>query len=278
MPRLVPFPLALPALLALALGAPALGALAACRPDRPAGGADARRVVQQARAAHGVDALEGATLAFTFRETPFALRAGRRFAYTRTRTDSAGRRIEETVDRAGAHRRVEGRAVPLTPDEQTRLTVAIGSVAYFALLPAPLADPAVRVRSLGPDTLRGQPYARVEVRFAEDGGGADWQDRYVYWIHATRHTVDYLAYTYAVAPGADGPHDTGTRFREAFGARDVGGFRVQNYRNYTAPRGTPLEAHARLFEAGALAPVSEVRLEDARLVRGAAPPEPPPRR
>lgn len=257
----MPRPVAL--LLALALSA----SLAACEDARPAGDADARRAVQQARAAHGVDALEGATLSFSFRDTPFALRVGRRFAYTRTLTDSAGRRVEETVDNEGAHRRVDGQTVPLSPEEAARLTSAVGSVAYFALLPAPLADPAVRVRSLGPDTLRGQPYTRVEVRFTEDGGGADWQDRYVYWIHAARHTVDFFAYTYALAPGADGPNDTGTRFREAFGARDVGGFRVQDYRNYTAPRGTPLEDHARLFEAGALTLVSEVRLENARLAR-----------
>ena len=41
----------------------------------------------------------------------------------------------------------------------------------------------------------------MAVTFAQDGGGRDWQDRYVYWLHPSRHTLDYLAYSYRETPG-----------------------------------------------------------------------------
>src|SRR5690606_31989160 len=144
----------------------------------------------------------------------------------RTATDSLGRRVEDVIDNDGLRRLVDGVAVPLDPVEAARTNTTVNSVAYFALLPFPLRDPAVRLRHLGPDTLRGVPYERVEVTFAPEGGGRDWQDRYLYWLHPEAHTVDFLAYTYELGANEVGPFATGSRFREAVHARTVGGVRV----------------------------------------------------
>ena len=73
---------------------------------------------------------------------------------------------------------------------------------------ANLGDPAVQPRYLGVDTLQGEPYHEIEVTFRQDGGGRDYEDRFIYWIHPERHTMDYLAYGFHIDDG-------GARFREA---------------------------------------------------------------
>jgi len=138
-------------------------------------------------------------------------------------------------------------------------------VAYFALLPEPLGDPAVRPRYTGADTLGGVPYHRVAVRFRQKGGGRDWQDRFLYWFDQRDFSMDYLAYAYGLAGG----EDYGTRFREAFNTRRRGGVRFADYRNYTArtdslPPGA-LSRYARLLEADSLRRVSTVALDSVRV-------------
>ena len=227
----------------------------------PADDGAARALVDQAIAAHGGEALEHAELAFAFRGTPFRLRRdGGRFEYARLTVDARGRPVEDRLDNDGLRRSVGGAPAPVPPGVET----TVNSVAYFALLPFPLRDPAVRLRALGPDTLRGERYERVEVTFTPEGGGRDWEDRYLYWLHPERHTVDFLAYTYALGPDEAGPNATGSRFREAFNPRTVGGVRVQDYRNWTAFV-ERLEDYAGAFAADTLRLVSEIRLDSVRV-------------
>jgi hypothetical protein len=254
-------------LLLAAVGAACV--LAACErpPGAPQGDAEALAHLQRAREVHGAAVLDRAEVSFVFRGVPFTLwRDGPRFRYARTTTDSTGAVTEDIVDNDGAHRRVDGREVALTPDEAAALATAVNSVAYFALLPHPLADAAVRARSLAPDTLRGEPYHRVEVTFAQDGGGADWRDRYVYWLHAARGTLDYLAYTYEPDAADTSRTETGSRFREVLRVQSVGGVRVQDYRNWTADSvGTEIERYGALFSAGRTFQVSDVVLDSVRV-------------
>ena len=250
------------------LSALSLLALAACAsPPSPRGDAPALAALAEARAAHGSAGLDGATALFTFRGTPYqATHDGGRFRYARTRTEG-GQTVEEIVDNDGARRLVDGTEVALSADEAAALHTSVNSVVYFALLPHALAAPAVRARSLAPDTVGGAPYRRVEVTFDQAGGGDDWQDRYVYWIHADRATVDYLAYSYEPTPGDTARAETGSRFREVIGVTEVpapGGqtVRFQDYRNLTADRiGTEIERYGELFDAGQTFSVSEVRTE-----------------
>ncbi len=205
-------------------------------------------------------------LSFTFRGTPFSvLRDGGRFAYRRTTTDSLGQTIEDIVDNEGVHRFVDGEEVAIDSITTRRINTDVNSVAYFALLPLPLNDASVQKRYAGSQTIRGEAYEIVEVVFEQEGGGRDYQDVFVYWFHAERHTMDYLAYSYILGANETGPNATGIRFREAGNVRDVGGYRVQDYRNLTADLGTDLVQMGLMFEAGELRVVSDIQLEDVRL-------------
>ena len=240
--------------------------LAACEtpPALPSGDAEALTAIARARTAHGAAVLDNADVSFTFRGTPFVVsRNGATFRYQRTTTDSTGATIVEWVDNDGTHRSVNGTEVTLAADEAGILATAVNSVAYFALLPYSLGDPAVRARSLAPDTINGQAYDRVEVTFAQDAGGADWEDRYVYWIHPGSGTMDYLAYSYEPDAADTSRSETGTRFREVIGVQTVGGVRFQDYRNLTADSiGSEIERFGDFFNRGETFQVSDVILEN----------------
>ena len=243
--------------------------VSACEPPPkgPQGEADALALLNRARTHHGSALLDRAEVTFSFRGTPFVLRReDGQFRYARTITDSLGRTVEEVVDNAGPHRFVDGDEVPLSADEAGRLTTAVNSVAYFALLPAPLADPAVRARTLRPDRVDGETYDRVEVTFARDGGGADYQDRYVYWLRQVDGQIGYYAYTYEVTPGDTARTATGTRFRVPLGAERVGGVLFQDWRNLTADS-TDLATFGDALDNRRTFEVSDVVLDSVRVRR-----------
>jgi hypothetical protein len=208
---------------------------------------------------HGADVLDHAEVHFRFRGTPFTVqRDGGRFTYSRVVADSTGS-VRDILDNDGFRRVVGGVPVELGERERLAAEEAVNSVVYFALLPYALADPAVQPRLFGADTLRGEPYHLVEVTFRPEGGGRDYQDRFVYWIHRDRSTMDYLAYSYEVNGG-------GARFRQAVNPRMVGGVRFADYRNFSAePREPALEAMGQLFEADSLDLLSEIVLDSVRV-------------
>ncbi len=256
---------------ALVAAALAALALAACGPpaaDGPTGDAEALALLRRARTHHGSAALDHAEVSFSFRGVPFTLRRdGGLFRYARTVTDSAGRTVEEVVDNDGAHRFVNREKVELAAGEAGRIATAVNSVAYFALLPAPLSDPAVRARLLRPDRVGGTDYDRVEVTFAPEGGGADWEDRYVYWLRQSDGQIGHYAYTYEPTPGDTSRTETGTRFRVPIRSRRVGGVLFQDWRNLTADPLEALERFGDLYDDGRTIEVSEVVLDSVRVRR-----------
>ena len=219
----------------------------------------AAAILERARRVHGADVLDRAVVTFSFRGKRFsAERDGDRFVYERMWTDSVGV-IRDTLGNDGFGRTIDGVPVALREGDALAAEGIVNSVVYFALLPYALADAAVQPRLVGADTLRGEPYDLVEVTFRPEGGGQDYQDRFVYWIHRDRSTMDYLAYSYEVNGG-------GARFREAYNPRTVGGVRFADYRNFSAePLAPPLEAMGQLFEADALDLLSQIVLEDVRV-------------
>ena len=243
-----------------------LTALAACEPPppRPQGDAEALALIDRARTHHGSALLDRAEVTFSFRGTPYVVRRDEgAFRYARARTDSLGRTVEEVLDNDGVRRLVDGAEQALAPDEAASLAESIDSVVYFALLPASLADPAVRARVLTPDRVGGEDYDRVEVTFARDQG-ANSQDRYVYWLRDDGR-IGAFAYAYAPTPGDTARTETGTRFRVPIGERRVGGVLFQDWQNLTAdslrgPDG-PIEAFGDALDNGRTFPVSEVVLD-----------------
>lgn len=217
-------------------------------------------VVEDSIQAHGGDRFDRVQITFAFRGTDFRLVRDRgRFLQERRYSDADGRQIREGMDNSGTWREVDGVRVELPPDEQRRVETAVNSVVYFGFLPFRLDDPAVVLRDLGDEEVDGQPYRRVEVTFQEEGGGDDWEDRFVYWFHAADHTLDFLAYRYFRGEG-------GTRFRRAVNRREVGGLLVQDYENYA-----PLDEVAdiadfhRIMEEGGLELLSMVELDDVEV-------------
>ncbi|MGV3639456.1 MAG: DUF6503 family protein [Adhaeribacter sp.] len=216
----------------------------------------AQAIVDQAIAAHGGEKFEDLHLAFDFRGRHYtATRQGGLFTYTRSFTDSTGR-VEDRLNNEGFLRKVNGRPVTLPEEREKAFSMSVNSVIYFALLPYGLNDPAVRKEYLGAATIRQQPYHKIQVSFSPEGGGVDYEDVFVYWIHQKTHVLDYLAYSYLTDGG-------GVRFRAAYAPRQEGGLRFQQYINYE-----PLDKQAKvadmdkLFEAGQLKELSRIELEN----------------
>lgn len=215
-------------------------------------------VVNQAIAAHGGDALKRTVVEFDFRDKHFKVtRDGGIFEYERTYTDSTGN-VREILNNDGIFRDVNGQRVQLTEKDIARLATPLNSVPYFALLPFNLSDPAVQLSYLGESTLEGSPYHKIQVTFQQEGGGRDYEDRFIYWFHTEDLTMDYLAYGFHTDDG-------GTRFRKAVNVRTIGGVRIADYLNYISDElplpTSPIEQYDSLFDAGYVELLSEINLD-----------------
>lgn len=228
------------------------GPSACAQPSSPA-----EEIVSRAIEHYGGERFDRIEIDFRMREHDFRLvRDDGRYLYERTGINDEGAMVREVMDNDGTYRWVEGVRDPLTESERASVETAVNSVVYFGFLPFRLDDPAVRLDHLGTAELEGHTYDKVEVTFEAEGGGRDWEDRFIYWFDPEEGTLDYLAYRYHTGEG-------GTRFRKAVNRREVGGIIVQDYENYTAdPEIEDVAEYDRWFEEGRLTLVSEVRLED----------------
>ena len=247
-----PAPSLRPALIASA----ALGLLFACGP----GPDESTRAVATSIDRHGGDVFERSRIQFTFRDTRFeVVRDGGRFRYERSYPGPDGLMVREILHNDGVELWIGDRQAPLDAPERARIREAINSVVYFNFLPFHLNDPPVRLRDLGEDQIAGEPYHRIEVTFREEGGGDDWDDRFVHWIHRDDHTLDYFAYRYHRGEG-------GTRFRRAVNRREIGGVLVQDQENFRSvdPIGD-IADYGQRFDEGSVELVSMVEMEDVRV-------------
>jgi hypothetical protein len=221
----------------------------------------AETVIHRGIEAHGAkERFDRIRIDFDFRGDGFVLERDRgRFHYERIRFDEEGRRIVEVMDNEGTRFLVDDR--PVTIDEETRASIetAVNSVIYFGFLPFRLDDPAVRARDMGTAEFEDRTLETVEVTFEPEGGGVDWEDRFIYWFDAEEGTLEYLAYRFHTGDG-------GTRFRRAINRRDIDGILIQDYENFTAdPEIRDIAEYLDRYRAGELTLVSEVRLENVRI-------------
>lgn len=233
---------------------------AACSESKPAEDNEAQAIVDAAIKAHGGQKLDKSIVSFRLRDIQYrALRDNGAFVYSRTFTDSTGQRIHDVLSNSGFKRTVDDTEVELPEERKQAFSNSVNSVVYFALLPYFLNDPAVQKSYLGEAKVKGEPYHKVKVTFAQEGGGDSYQDEYVYWFHKDRHTMDYLAYNFQ-------ENDGGSRFREVIKAYEVGGIRFQDYNNYKIDDlNFPVDNYDRAFEAGKLEKVSEIVLEGVQV-------------
>jgi hypothetical protein len=220
---------------------------------------DPQAIIDRAFEAHGAHLIADSEINFDFRGRSFSVtHDGGSFDYARTYTDSTGV-VLDVLNNEGFSRALNGTTVDLTERMLQFLPGSVNSVVYFAFLPHKLNDPAVRKRYLGLTAIKGENYHAIEIKFAQEGGGSDWSDVFIYWIHEERNTMDYLAYLYHVNGG-------GTRFREAHNIRTIQGIRIADYRNYKAESDAlPLEEYASAFSRGELIKVSDVDLEGVQV-------------
>ena len=148
--------------------------------------------------------------------------------------------------------------IKLDREDMRTYRTATNSVIYFALLPFNLDDPVVNRQLMRSVEIKGQPYYKVEITYGENGGGQDFEDVYIYWIHKENFTVDYLAYSFNINGG-------GVRFREAYNQREVEGIRFQDYMNYTIEEDFPAHELDYAFVTNKLKLVSKIELENVEV-------------
>lgn len=217
----------------------------------------AQQIVDMAIEEHGGDSYNSMRLIFDFRKYHFEVhQKNGSYQYVRSYTSDDGKQVIDTLDNKGLTRTIDGKKQDLTEKDYAGIYGSVNSQVYFVLLPYRLNDPAVNKEYMGLGKVKGEPYHKIKVTFQEEGGGEDFDDVYIYWIHEKNHTMDYLAYEFHVNKG-------GFRFREGYNFRTVGGIRFADYINYKESDSTTLiQDYDRLLEEGKLIELSKIEIEN----------------
>ncbi len=236
--------------------------LAACTPktevqQKPPTETEESRILSAAFQAHGSKLINGQQVDFTFRGRQYTgIRNGGTFKYIRAFRIEGGDSIRDVLHNTGFYRMLNGEQIALPRRDSAAYSNSVNSVLYFAYLPYNLTDPAARVRFIGTSNIQGEPYEKLLVTFRQEGGGKDFEDEFVYWFHADKHTLDFLAYNYLTDGG-------GARFRKAINPRTMGGIRFQDYVNYAPePDNREVSRFDSLFQAGQMKELSRIELEN----------------
>ncbi|MHA6280189.1 DUF6503 family protein [Salinimicrobium sp. CAU 1759] len=224
-----------------------------CQQDKELSEAD--RIIAQAIEKAGGEKYESAIIEFQFRENFYtSSRKEGLYELTRHRKDSLGE-IKDVLTNKGIKSFREEREVVMPDSVSAAIAESVNAVHYFVQLPFGLQNDAVITELVGKDTINNTVYHEIKVTFKQEGGGADHEDVYMYWIEKDDFTVDYLAYRFFV-------NDGGIRFRKAVNPRTVNGIRFVDYENYkTEDLSTPLENLDELFQKGQLTKVSQIENE-----------------
>ncbi len=168
---------------------------------------------------------DNAAVSFTFRDRTYkSVRNNGTFQFERITIDSLGR-VRDVLTNNGFARYRNDSLQKIADTTAIKYANSVNSVHYFVQLPYGLNDDAVIKELLEETEIAGIPYYKIGVQFKQAGGGTDYQDHYVYWIHKNNFTVDYLAYDYVTDGG-------GQRFREAYNPRTIEGIRFVDYKNF----------------------------------------------
>lgn len=192
---------------------------------------------------------------FDFRDRTYTFHRHKgQFQYTRKFVEE-GHQVTDLLTNEGLTRKVDGETVMLDMKKSNSYASSVNSVIYFAMLPLFLNDDAVNKTFLGSTVINAKSYYKIKVTFDAEGGGADHDDVYIYWINTDDHMIDYLAYSFHVNGG-------GVRFREAYNRRVVGGVTFQDYINYRHDKSTPVEQLDEHYTNNTLKELSRVELKN----------------
>ncbi len=190
--------------------------------DKRRGDKKAIAIVDQCIEVHGGKNYRDMDVSFDFRQFRVHLKQnGGAFLYERTTKDSLNNNIHDVLTNDSFTREVNGKKQDLTQKDYDKYKEGLNAIAYFALLPYKLSEPAVRLKHVGETAIENNKYDKIAVSFDAQGGGKDHQDEFCYWINQGTYTMDYLAYS-----------SGGPRFRKAIKRDKVDGITFQNYENY----------------------------------------------
>ncbi|WP_394749049.1 DUF6503 family protein [Spongiimicrobium salis] len=217
-------------------------------------------LLDEAFEAHGGALYDNAHYTFVFRDMTYTFNNTNGYRYTRNGKDKNGDEIYDVLKNGTLTRTLNGKETTLSKKEADTYAASVNSVIYFATLPHKLYDKAVQKTYKGTTTIKGLAYDIMEVTFAQEGGGKDFDDQFHYWINSDTKIIDYIAYNYQVDGG-------GVRFRSAYNPRRVDGIHFQDYVNYKAPIGTALKDLPKYYEEGKLKELSRIETEEIRSLR-----------
>ncbi|TAE38042.1 MAG: hypothetical protein EAZ70_01040 [Runella slithyformis] len=182
----------------------------------------AQEIIKKCVEMHGGTHYQNFDVSFDFRKYSVGIQHnGTQFRYECSTQDSLKNTIKDVLTNTTFERTINGKKQELSAKDTDKYRESVNSVAYFALLPFKLTEPAVNLQYVGSTAIEGQNYDKIKVWFEAEGGGKDHEDIFCYWINQQTHTLDYLAY-------ANG----GPRFRKATKRTTVAGVVFQDYENY----------------------------------------------
>jgi len=213
-------------------------------------------IINNAIKAHGGKLYDNASFKFTFRNKEYTFTNNiNSYKYSVKKQTADKKELLDILNNDVFSRTINGETINLNKNDASKYSEALNSVIYFATLPYKLKDVSVNKKFINTITIKQNEYHVIKITFNQEGGGKDFDDEYYYWINSTTNTMDYFAYNYQVNNG-------GVRFRSSYNRRIVDGIIFQNYINYKAPVGTPLDKLPGLFEKGELEEISRVETEN----------------
>ena len=218
----------------------------------------AQKIIDEAIQRAGGELYGCSHIDFVFRDRLYSMEYEDRRKILKRSFKLDSSRVVDIKRNEGFERTIDNQRV-IVPDTTARkFSNSINSVHYFAYLPYGLNDGAVNKKLLGERKIKGEEYYVIEVTFDQAGGGDDFEDVYIYWIHKQHFTPNYLAYEFHINGG-------GMRFREALNERYVEGIRFVDYSNYKPKETASIYDIDRLYQQNKLALLSKIELEEIRV-------------
>tara|TARA_B110000858_G_scaffold188932_1_gene235080 strand:+ start:170 stop:952 length:783 start_codon:yes stop_codon:yes gene_type:complete len=219
----------------------------------------AQQIIDKSITVSGVYKLYNSTLSFNFRDKKYiAERNSGAFVLKRIST-MKDFQIEDQLSNQGFQRFINFRLSTVVDSMAVKYIESVNSVHYFSVLPYGLNDGAVQKKLLEETTIKGEKYYKIQITFAQEGGGVDYDDVFIYWIGKENFEIDYLAYAFRINGG-------GMRFREVKKEHLIEGIRLLDYNNFK-PKDENIKLYEldKAFENNELIKASEINLENIKI-------------
>lgn len=213
-----------------------------------------QHIIDKAIEASGGEKYLHTTIEFDFRDRHYVVqRDGGKYSYERIFKDSANT-VHDFLTNDGFRREINNTPAEVADSMKTKYTASVNSVIYFALLPYGLNDAAVQKKWMGETSIEGVNHYVIQITFAQDGGGQDHEDVFLYWINKKDFTIGYLAYSFEEDKGIE------YRFRKAYNPRTINEILFLDHINYKPKSETQITALEELFKKGELEELSKIEL------------------